>query len=84
MPVDGATSPLEDQLPLEGVTDAGQEFVPYNSTDLAERHKPDVLLRDLAMPRMGGREFRRAQLSDPAVATVPMAIISGAVEEAEG
>ncbi|MGE3177613.1 MAG: response regulator [Vicinamibacterales bacterium] len=51
------------------------------------RHRaPDVpcfILLDLAMPRMGGPEFRRAQLSDPAVATVPMAIISGAADEAQ-
>jgi CheY-like chemotaxis protein len=45
---------------------------------------PCLILLDLSMPRMGGREFRRAQLSDPSVATVPMAIMSGAVDEAEG
>src|SRR2546425_10006725 len=46
------------------------------------RHRaPDVpclVLLDLKMPRLGGREFRRAQLGDPAVASVPVAVISGA------
>jgi CheY-like chemotaxis protein len=41
---------------------------------------PCLILLDLKMPRLGGREFRRAQLSDPTVATVPVAVISGATD----
>src|ERR1700755_2117802 len=45
------------------------------------RHRaPDVpclVLLDLKMPRLGGNEFRRAQLDDPLVATVPIAVMSG-------
>ena len=47
----------------------------------AVRHRePDVpclILLDLSMPRLGGREFRRAQLGDPVVATVPVALMTG-------
>jgi CheY-like chemotaxis protein len=32
------------------------------------------------MPRLGGGEFRRAQLGDPTVAGVPVAVMSGAVD----
>ena len=39
---------------------------------------PCLVLLDLAMPRLGGLEFRRAQLGDPNVAQVPVAVISGA------
>jgi CheY-like chemotaxis protein len=50
----------------------------------AVRHRapktPCLVLLDLAMPRLGGHEFRRAQLGDPTVATVPVAVISGAVD----
>ena len=53
------------------------------------RHRaPDVpclILLDLTMPRLGGHEFRRAQLDDPIVASVPMAVMSGAIDaEARG
>src|SRR5437773_12487304 len=47
------------------------------------RHRaPDIpclVLLDLKMPRLSGNEFRRAQLGDPIVANVPVALISGAI-----
>jgi two-component system, chemotaxis family, chemotaxis protein CheY len=45
------------------------------------RRAPDVpclVLLDLAMPRLSGSEFRRAQLADSIVAGVPVAVMSGA------
>jgi CheY-like chemotaxis protein len=48
------------------------------------RHRaPDIpclVLLDLKMPRLGGGEFRRAQLGDPTVANVPVAVMSGATD----
>lgn len=47
------------------------------------RRAPDVpclVLLDLTMPRLGGHEFRRAQLGDPTVANVPVAVMSGATD----
>ena len=41
---------------------------------------PCLVLLDLTMPRLGGHEFRRAQLSDPSVSAVPVAVMSGAVD----
>jgi two-component system chemotaxis response regulator CheY len=41
---------------------------------------PCLILLDLKMPRLGGGEFRRAQLGDPTVASVPVAVMSGAVD----
>jgi CheY-like chemotaxis protein len=41
---------------------------------------PCLILLDLTMPRLGGHEFRRAQLSDPSVSGVPVAVMSGAVD----
>ena len=41
---------------------------------------PCLVLLDLMMPRLGGGEFRRAQLGDPTVAGVPVAVMSGAVD----
>ena len=39
---------------------------------------PCLVLLDLSMPRLSGHEFRRAQLGDPSVAGVPVAVMSGA------
>jgi two-component system, chemotaxis family, chemotaxis protein CheY len=39
---------------------------------------PCLVLLDLTMPRFSGDEFRRAQLGDPTVASVPVAVVSGA------
>ena len=41
---------------------------------------PCLVLLDLMMPRLGGNEFRRAQLGDPTVANVPIAVMSGAAD----
>lgn len=41
---------------------------------------PCLVLLDLKMPRLGGPEFRRAQLDDPIVASVPVAVMSGATD----
>src|SRR6476661_4393347 len=41
---------------------------------------PCLILLDLKMPRLGGNEFRRAQLGDPTVANVPVAVMSGATD----
>src|SRR5262245_9787409 len=41
---------------------------------------PCLVLLDLSMPRLSGQEFRRAQLGDPTVANVPIAVLSGAVD----
>jgi DNA-binding response OmpR family regulator len=41
---------------------------------------PCLVLLDLSMPRLGGHEFRRAQLGDPRVAGVPVAVMSGATD----
>ena len=42
--------------------------------------EPCLVLLDLTMPRLGGNEFRRAQLGDPTVASVPVAVMSGATD----
>ncbi|MGC3998097.1 MAG: response regulator [Anaeromyxobacter sp.] len=42
---------------------------------------PDVVVLDLDMPLMDGREFREAQLRNPALAAVPVLVLSSHVEE---
>jgi CheY-like chemotaxis protein len=40
--------------------------------------KPRVILLDLMMPVMDGAEFRRAQVDDPALASIPVILITAA------
>lgn len=40
--------------------------------------RPRLILLDLSMPRMDGTEFRRRQLSDPAIAAIPTVVITAA------
>ena len=41
---------------------------------------PCLVLLDLSMPRLSGHAFREAQLADPLVAAIPVALMSGAVD----
>ena len=64
-------------LALEGFQSAtvanGQEALDY----LHNGHeRPEVILLDLMMPVMDGWEFRRKQQADPAVANVPVIVLS--------
>jgi CheY-like chemotaxis protein len=38
---------------------------------------PSCILLDLHMPRMDGRQFRARQLQDPALAHIPVIVVSG-------
>lgn len=42
------------------------------------RWKPDVILLDLMMPVMDGWQFRREQQDDPALAHIPVLVITAA------
>ncbi len=45
---------------------------------LREGLRPCSILLDLNMPRLSGVEFRRIQLADPALAPIPVVVLSAA------
>jgi DNA-binding response OmpR family regulator len=44
---------------------------------LAEAHPPDLIVLDLKMPVMDGPAFRQEQLRRPALARIPVLVLSG-------
>ncbi len=48
--------------------------------DVLQFWVPDLIVLDFMMPIMDGRAFREAQRRDPAIADVPVVLISGARE----
>ena len=47
---------------------------------LAAGSRPDAILLDLMMPTMDGAEFRRQQLTDEALARIPIIVLSAAAD----
>jgi CheY-like chemotaxis protein len=82
---------VEDDADLRAVTAAVLVINGYEVVEAADgeealrrlRSDPTVglILLDLRMPRMDGRAFRAEQLGDPALAAVPVVVVSG---EADG
>ena len=73
---EGLREMMAQLLTLEGFQTAtvanGQEALAY----LHASSKPEVILLDLMMPVMDGWEFRRLQQADPALADVPVIVLS--------
>lgn len=45
--------------------------------------RPELILLDLSMPIMNGPQFREAQLADPAIASIPVVVMSAADQAAD-
>jgi len=50
----------------------GKEALDY----LRDAATPDLIISDLAMPVMDGKQFRRMQIKDPRLAKVPVIVVS--------
>lgn len=79
----------EDILTLLGVVlrSAGCDVVAAGdgaeALRLAEEHRPDLVVLDVAMPRMDGREATAAIRASEALAGVPVLLISASTSDAD-
>lgn len=70
---------LQEILEQEGY----QALAAKNGVDALARARashPAVILLDLFMPVMDGLEFRRRQLEDPEIASIPVVVVSAAAD----
>ncbi len=67
----------------------GEEYDVVHASDgdsalaLAHRRRPGVVLLDLELPYVDGREFLKRLRAEPALASVPVVVVSGAEDAAE-
>jgi DNA-binding response OmpR family regulator len=79
----------EDILTLLGVVlrSAGCDVLPAGDGEealrLAEEHRPDLVVLDVAMPRVDGREATAAIRASEALAGVPVLLISASTSDAD-
>ena len=72
------------ELDGNGVTEAVDGFDALDRIRDLRRQNPEqpcVVVLDLMMPRCSGLEFRRHQLSDPAIADVPVIVLSAVADQ---
>jgi CheY-like chemotaxis protein len=72
-----ARDALETVLRQEGVVTAGVGDGAEAHAYLRTHARPCVIVLDLQMPGMDGFEFRAEQLRDPALARIPVIVLSG-------
>ncbi len=75
---------ISDLLEMRGFQVIGAGDGDGAMAQLQDGARPSVILLDLMMPGLSGEEFRRQQLADPALAAIPVVLLSGAcgVDEA--
>ena len=75
---------IQDLLEVRGFHVIGAGDGTDAMAQLKRGARPRVILLDLMMPGLSGEEFRAMQLADPAIAHIPVVVLSGArgVDEA--
>src|SRR5436190_23904438 len=55
----------------------------YEALDLARQRRPDLIIADVAMPRMDGAQLVRALRADPELAEVPVVFYTASYRDVE-
>lgn len=67
---------LRDEGYDVAVASDGQQALEWLANNVA----PDLILLDLWMPNVDGEEFRQRQLANPALAAIPVVVVSAAAD----
>jgi CheY-like chemotaxis protein len=70
---------LRDMLKLALTLEGANVLTAANGAaalETALTFRPDLIVLDLMMPVMSGEDFRRAQLATPAIAHIPIVVVS--------
>ncbi len=67
---------IDNELIIVGTGEDALKYLAHNKSNEAGYHTPDLILLDLNMPGMGGREFLRCLKADDALDTIPVVILT--------
>lgn len=66
----------QSQLKVVGTGEEALEYLECSKKELPENPKPDLILLDLNMPGMGGKEFLRCVKANEQLCDIPVVIVS--------
>ncbi|MBN1796510.1 MAG: response regulator [Sedimentisphaerales bacterium] len=75
--------PLNNSLKVVGTGEEALEYLEAGNNGDEEKPRPDLILLDLNMPGMGGKEFLRRMKADPKSCDIPVVIVSTSNSESD-
>ena len=67
---------IDSELIIVETGEDALEYLAHNKSNEAGYHTPDLILLDLNMPGMGGKEFLRRLKADDELDTIPVVILT--------
>lgn len=68
--------PVNSQLKIVGSGEEGLEYLQASQKGESGKPRPDLILLDLNMPGMGGKEFLKQMKANPSFCDIPVVIVS--------
>jgi CheY-like chemotaxis protein len=72
---------INNKLIIKDTAEDAIEYLNHSKSAEADRSLPDLILLDLNMPGMGGKEFLRRLKADEELDTIPVVILTSSASE---